>query len=94
MLQIAFSLIPIKIVFYNIGNDEEIYSLIEIAELLNQDASTKFKFSFNQDSQSSIQGKPNMIKSKLPDLSKLKSTGWKSRIGLVEGIKRTMDADI
>ena len=79
---------------YNIGNDEEIYSLIEIAELLNQDASTKFKFSFNQDSQRSLQGKPNMIKSKLPDLSKLKSTGWKPRVDLVEGIKRTMDAEI
>ena len=67
----------------NIGCGEDV-SIKEIAEIIATEVSYKGKFEFDT-------SKPDGTPRKLMDTSKINNLGWKAKISLVDGIRRTID---
>jgi nucleoside-diphosphate-sugar epimerase len=65
---------------YNAGSDTEI-SILELANLVKFATGSKSKIAF-------IPRPPHDHKRRQPDLSKLKSLGWRQNVGIYEGLKR------
>lgn len=66
---------------YNAGSDTEI-SILELAKLVLMVTDSKSKIEFVKRAEHDHNGRK-------PDLSKLKSLGWKQTVGLHEGLKKT-----
>ena len=67
----------------NIGTGEDV-SIKELAELIKIEVGFNGKLVFNTE-------KPDGTMKKLTDITKLKSLGWKSKIGLIHGIRKLVN---
>jgi nucleoside-diphosphate-sugar epimerase len=76
---------------YNMGNDEEVWSIKELADRLTQEAFPELQLSV--DCPASVD-KALYPKSHLtggqPDLSRLRALGWSPKVDVVKGFRRTI----
>lgn len=73
---------------YNIGNDNEI-SIKKFAKLIVKISKSKSKIKY-RNTKEKLGLNYEDIPRRVPDLTKIKSIGWKSKISLKEGIKKTL----
>ncbi|MEM3399967.1 MAG: GDP-mannose 4,6-dehydratase [Candidatus Micrarchaeia archaeon] len=74
---------------YNIGNNEET-SIIELANAIVRISGRKLKPEFI-DYEDFYGESYEDIRRRVPDISKMKKLGWKPKVGLLEGLKKTFD---
>ena len=73
---------------YNIGNEDAIASVRELAEILVELSNGSSRLEFNHDRDKNYM--PSSVSRIVPDTSKLRKLGWCPNISLREGFSRTI----